>query len=154
MLALRPKTLASLLLVAIVAALGYVGSASAQDTGQINAHAAILLGANQVPAVGDLDGFGFAGISLNPAQGRICWVISASGIEPATAASLHYGEVGVVGDVVFDLTPPSGELGNSIGCTVADPALIADIAADPTNYYVNIYSAEFPSGALRGQLND
>jgi len=154
MSARRLSALSSFVLVALFATFGLFGTAAAQDSGQLKAHAAVLLGANEVPAVGDLDGFGFAGISLNPAQGRICWVISASGIEPATAASLHYGAAGVAGDVVFDLTPPSGSQSNSIGCTAADPALMADIAMNPTNYYVNIYGAEFPAGALRGQLGN
>ena len=33
-----------------------------------------------------------------------------------------------------------------------DPAILADIAAHPENYYVNLHNSRFPGGAARGQL--
>ena len=30
--------------------------------------------------------------------------------------------------------------------------VVADILANPEDYYVNVHNAEFPSGAIRGQL--
>ena len=34
----------------------------------------------------------------------------------------------------------------------ADPALLAQIVANPGQYYVNVHNARFPGGALRCQL--
>jgi hypothetical protein len=52
---------------------------------------------------------------------------------------------------VVPLTPPTS--GVSSGCTSADPNLIKAIIQHPEKYYVNVHTAEFPGGALRGQLS-
>ena len=38
------------------------------------------------------------------------------------------------------------------GCVEVDRDLAEAIAADPRGYYVNVHNAEFPGGAIRGQL--
>lgn len=111
-----------------------------------------LLGAEEVPGPGDPDGSGFAVITLNSGQGEVCWDVTVSNIAPATAAHIHSGIAGVAGPVVVTLSPPTD--GSSDGCVAADQALIKDIRKNPTNYYVNVHNAEFPAGALRGQLGD
>jgi hypothetical protein len=74
-----------------------------------------------------------------------------SGIAPATAAHIHVGAAGVAGPVVVPLAPPTG---TSSGCvTGVSPELIKAITQNPQNYYVNVHNAEFPAGALRGQLS-
>ena len=55
------------------------------------------------------------------------------------------------GDVVVELRPPT--FGVSGGCTSADPELVADIAANPSEYYVNVHNVPYPDGAIRGQLH-
>lgn len=112
---------------------------------------ATLTGAAEVPGPGDPDGSGQATITLNPGQGEICWELSVTGIAPATAAHIHVGAVDVAGPVVVGLAPPTG--GSSSGCTSADPALIKAIMKNPEQYYVNVHNAEYPAGALRGQLS-
>jgi hypothetical protein len=51
---------------------------------------------------------------------------------------------------VVPLEPPSD--GASDACAAVERELALAILHDPANYYVNVHNAEFPAGALRGQL--
>ena len=109
-----------------------------------------LTGAAEVPGPGDPDGTGQATLILLPEQGRLCYVLTAQGIAPATAAHVHAGRPGEAGPVAVTLEPPTW--GASGGCVAADPALLRAIAEDPAGYYVNVHNDEYPAGAIRGQL--
>jgi hypothetical protein len=109
-----------------------------------------LTGAAEVPGPGDPDGSGTAGITVNPGQAEICYSLEVSGIAPATAAHIHVGTVGVAGPIVVPLEPPSD--GASDACAAVDRELALAIIKDHANYYVNVHNAEYPAGALRGQL--
>lgn len=110
-----------------------------------------LTGAAEVPGPGDPDGSGTALVTLNHGQGRVCWNLTAEDIAPATAAHIHIGAAGIAGGVVVPLSPPTG--GSSSDCIDADRELIKAIIQNPENYYVNVHNAEFPAGAIRGQLS-
>ena len=133
---------ALLLTVAMTAAIAQAGGRTLTAT---------LTGAAEVPGPGDPDGSGQAAITLNAGQGEICYELSVTGIAPATAAHIHVGTADVAGPVVVALAPPTD--GTSSGCTNADPALIKAITKNPEQYYVNVHNAEWPAGALRGQLS-
>ena len=109
-----------------------------------------LSGAREVPTPGDPDGTGAARLRVNPGQGRICYVLEVSGIEPARAAHIHEAPAGVAGPVVVPLVPPT--TGSSQACAQVDRDLARDILRNPEDYYVNVHNAPFPGGALRGQL--
>jgi hypothetical protein len=53
--------------------------------------------------------------------------------------------------VVVTLSPPN-ENGASSGCTTADRRLVKDIRNNPSGFYVNVHTVEYPGGAIRGQL--
>jgi hypothetical protein len=136
------KTLLVLtLLAAIVVSIGIAHAKPSASTD--------LTGAAEVSG-GDPDGSGYALISLSPSTNRLCFDIVVKDIEPATAAHIHKGAPGVDGPVVVTLTPPSG--GESLGCVDLDADLFKDIKMHPEDYYVNVHNAEYPDGALRGQL--
>jgi hypothetical protein len=114
--------------------------------------ATTLSGAEEVPPA-DPDGTGFASITLNVGQTSVCWELSVSNIAPASAAHIHAAPAGVNGPVVVPLSAPTS--GSSSGCAEnVDPALIQAIIDSPERYYVNVHNAEFPGGAVRGQLSN
>lgn len=113
---------------------------------------ATLTGANEVGA-GDPDGYGRAEISISDTLGQVCWELSdITGIGPITAAHVHRGAVGVNGPPVFTLRQ-SNE-GRWQGCTDASEWTQDRIEGNPSAFYVNVHTAEFPNGAIRGQLID
>lgn len=120
---------------------------------------ASLSGANEVPGPGDADGVGVADIQIAARGGALCFSIAVEGIGlPGTAAHIHAGATGVAGDPVVTLEAPtafgSGTTGIASGClTKLDGSMLRDIARNPDQYYVNVHNAEFPGGALRGQLS-
>ena len=153
---MKQRRLFATLMLAAIAALAIAGPASAaklggvgdQRSGQLTT---TLTGAQEVPVPGDPDGRGFATVTVNPGQGLVCYELSVSGIEAATAAHIHEAPVNVAGPVVVDLQPPTD--GSSSGCVEVDRAEAKDILKNPADYYVNVHNVEFPGGALRGQLS-
>jgi CHRD domain len=142
------------LTVAAAAAIGAVaiGDASAVDADfGVRGLATVMTGAAERPGPGDPDGFGFAGLLVNPGRGRICYALAVRHIALATAAHIHVGAEDVAGPVVVGLDAPNAR-GFSANCANVDPALAAAIAETPANYYVNVHTADFPAGAVRGQL--
>lgn len=112
---------------------------------------AVLLGSNEVPNMGDPDGSGTFEMTINPGQGTLTYELDVTGIEPATMAHIHRGEAGVAGGVVVTLIPPTD--GSSSGTISISKALAKEIMKNPEAYYVNVHNAEYPGGALRGQLS-
>ena len=138
----------------LVLAAGLAGSAAAEPLAGSQQGgrplATTLTGEAEVPVPGDPDGTGTARLILNPGQEQICYELVVSGIAPATAAHIHEAPAGSAGDVVVGLAAPTD--GSSSGCVHLDRAEILDILRSPEDYYVNVHNAEFPGGALRGQL--
>ena len=112
-----------------------------------------MSGAEEAPGPGDPDGSGFASFTVNAGQGVICYSLSVENIDPAVAAHIHIGAVGVPGPVVVPLNPPTS--GTSSGCAEGvSRELALDLITNPTAYYVNVHNPAFPAGAVRGQLGD
>lgn len=109
-----------------------------------------LSGAQEVPGPGDLDGRGRAEITIVDATDNVCFDPKVRAIAPATAAHIHRGRMGVAGPPVVPLSPPID--GERDGCVATSGALADEIKANPSDFHVNIHSAEFPNGAVRGQL--
>jgi hypothetical protein len=146
------RLIAPIALVTALAAV-LVLSAAALGHGQSRGglkKATIMKGRYEVPPA-DPDGLGHALIRLKPATSQVCWRLWARRIAPATASHIHRGARGVNGPIVVPLTPPT--TGRSAGCVAADPALIDEIRLHPGRFYVNVHNADFPGGAIRGQLH-
>ncbi len=132
--------LLAILAAVLVPALAVAGS---RQDGELKA---ALSGKTEVPA-GHPTGTGTAEVTLEAA--RVCWEIRTRGIGKAAAAHIHKAAPGKAGPVVV----PFGAAYKAKGCTAAPAAAIRAIRARPAAYYVNVHTAKFPAGAVRGQLS-
>ena len=109
-----------------------------------------LGGTSEVPGPGDPDGRGTAEVSIVGRFDRLCYELTVHNIDPATAAHIHRGAAGVAGPPVVVLDAPSD--GESTGCMRLESGLASEIERNPAGFYVNVHTAAFPAGAIRGQL--
>ena len=120
------------------------GSAAPASAAREPVHlGAVLVGGTEVEP-GDPDGYGLADVRVS--AGEVCWKITVSEVAPIAAAHIHAGPRGVNGPVVVPLEPFAG------GCTDVPRRTSRFIADYPSEWYVNVHNAEYPTGALRGQL--
>lgn len=109
-----------------------------------------LVGAQEVPGPGDPDGSGTARITADATTNTICFELTVQAISAPTAAHIHQAPRGRAGPPVLTLDAPTG--GRSRGCIDVARNLAAAIIARPADYYVNVHTADYPEGAVRGQL--
>ncbi|GAB2813754.1 CHRD domain-containing protein [Ferruginibacter profundus] len=107
---------------------------------------ATLTGASEVPANASA-ATGTATLTFNTVTKVFTVTVTYSGVT-ANNGHIHKGAAGSNGSVIF----PFSGLTSPIGYTSA--ALDATQEGDLNNnlYYVNIHSAAFPAGEIRGQL--
>jgi len=110
---------------------------------------ATLAGANETGG-GDTDGSGKFSADVDADSGDFCFKLSGSRIDPPTAAHVHTGAAGTDGPPVITLQVTGDD---SDECVAVEPDTLKAILAAPANYYVNIHTAPFPKGAVRGQLS-
>jgi len=109
-----------------------------------------MTGAAEVPGPGAEKAMGEATLSFDSEKNQVCYMLHAMGSDAPTMAHIHKGAAGAAGGVVVALTAPAD--GISQGCAAVAPDVLADIVAHPADYYVNVHSAAFPKGAMRGQI--
>ena len=113
---------------------------------------------------GDPDGRGTAAFSVEEGrQGsiKICYIIRVDDIGTPTAVQLRFAGYGQNGPILLKLKPPkSGTNGSSSECIAfgggVRSALVNRLFRlffNPLGFYINVQTAEFPGGALRGQIN-
>ena len=137
-----------------VGSLNYIRSAQTP-------YVARLLGANEVPTAGPTTGVGAAAFTfdfIDATHTQVCWDLSYSGITTATQAHIHRGAAGqngppVVPDplVAISLLPLGAN--SASGCAAIDPALVTEITTNPSGFYVDVHTSDFPAGAIRGQMS-
>jgi CHRD domain len=151
----RRGAIAAMILTSLATVLVLAGASDAGSTGTakktIKLRAA-LSGANEVPPA-DPDGSGTANVKLKKDKGKVCFKISFSGIENPIMGHIHQGPAGVNGEIkVLFFDAPAGVASPVSGCVEAKRSLIKKIAKHPNQWYVNLHTPGFPSGAIRGQL--
>jgi len=107
---------------------------------------ATLNGASEVPSTPST-ATGDATLTFNETTNIFMIIVNYSGVD-ATAGHIHKGSTTEAGGVVF----PFGQLAPPI--TYTSPPLNSTQKADlfANLYYVNIHSAAYPAGEIRGQL--
>lgn len=99
---------------------------------------------------GDMDGSGLVKLNVDPDMKQVCYDFALSNLATPLMAHIHKGSALRNGPSVVTLfTGPGGDLDN---CVIWSKKLLAEIVSNPSNFYVNLYTTEFPDGALRGQL--
>jgi hypothetical protein len=142
---MRIGRLAALLIVPALAAISAT-PATASD-GVVNLYAR-LNGHNEIGPTfatggGDRDGAGVAHVKVLAT--KVCWSYRTQRIGTPVAAHIHAGVAGSNGPVVVPLAAGSG-------CVDISRDLARSIKAHPGRYYLNVHTAAFPGGAIRGQL--
>ena len=106
----------------------------------------VLSGSSEVPPNVSVN-TGSTSVSINATTGAITWntlstipVGSVPGYHIHEARALANGPVRVNFNAAYS------------GTVVVTPALAASIIANPADFYVNLHTAAFPGGELRGQL--
>lgn len=109
---------------------------------------ATLTGAAETPP-GKPGGTGGFTVTVDPETNDFCYSLWADGIGKPTMAHLHSGAAGASGPpvITLDVTGKDDD-----ECLAVDKEKLDPIVANPSAYYVNVHTAEFPGGAVRGQL--
>jgi hypothetical protein len=138
---------------ASVAALAGTAQARVQDD---------VAGRTVAIALSGPGGSGTAVFTVNPGLGIVCYTIDVTltteGDVPAEpgagvgAAHIHVLPSGAIFiDLEAEFVPSDGGFTAS-NCISVDREAILTIFANPENFYVNVHSLEFPSGAVRGNF--
>jgi CHRD domain len=108
----------------------------------------VKLTATLHPAAPATTGSGSATVTIQLGKKQLCFTLTVSGLTDVTAAHIHRGSTGAI---VVPLTAPT--TGTSSGCVTVEKALLQEILASPEAFYVNVHTAAFPNGQIRGDLS-
>jgi hypothetical protein len=127
------------------AALPAIGIGATAEKGTVTAK---MTGKAEVPDKGAPGATGKASLTVDTSTGKICWTFAnVKGIDKPMASHIHEAGKGKPGPVVV----PLGNTYKAKGCTTSKNEA-RDVLEHPGEYYVNIHTAKYPNGAVRGQL--
>jgi hypothetical protein len=158
MIARQKLLLSSLALVAFTLAgcasnsRGPAGSAGGSPPTSVQVYTATLSPAEEVPPAAESKGTGTAEVRVNTNTNELTWKVTYSGMTgPVTAGHIHGPAArGANAGVVIPFANLSGTGPTAEGKATITPAQYGDLAAGL--YYVNLHTAKYPGGELRGQL--
>ncbi|WP_158597852.1 CHRD domain-containing protein [Noviherbaspirillum saxi] len=113
----------------------------------LRAFNAILIGAEQVPPTAS-NAFGTAIVTVNRDSGAMVASIVTTGLNDGEA-HLHLGAPGTAGPAQFALTRGQGA---TVWLASAVLTEAQWLALRSGNFYIDVHSATFPNGEIRGQL--
>ena len=137
-------------LLAVALALSALGPAGAQEYKVL---ATNLYGEGSVGGGASEEGTGDFDGEIDFARVRLCYYLEYFDIDSPTEAHIHRGEEDdESGPVVLNLPLPD-EPGDE-ACVEAPVEVLIAIAEQPAGHYVDVHTAEYPEGAIRGQLRE
>jgi Cu/Zn superoxide dismutase len=141
--------------ISIVALLASVSHHAVTAAGPVTL-TATLAGSNSVPPVPST-ATGSATITVDTATNTVHYSVQFSGLSSGlTASHIHQGAAGTNGPVVvpFAIGTAAGQTSGSFSGdnTTAPMTIVAELASNPSAFYVNVHSTTFPAGEIRGQL--
>ncbi len=116
---------------------------------------AYLTGAAERPGPGDPDALGLALITIDDAANQLCLAMVWDRVDGTLSGlHIHLAPPEARGPIAVPFaTPPTGSNRTFQCVTVANEAVLDDIAENPEKYYINLHSTPlYPGGAIRGQL--
>ena len=150
MIARKILTVGAVLSVLSVGATAAVASAApTSKTFVINA-----VGSNEMGKGDSMSGAYAKGtITVNTLKHDVCYEITTHDLKNITMSHIHLGKKGVEGNVVVTLNVMDFNLKAMGHACVTVPARTAkQIFANPTGYYFNVHTKQYPNGAVRAQL--
>ncbi len=145
------RTKNSAALGATILALGACTTAQDATVGFVETSYDAQLTGAAVAGTGDPDGSATAQITITDNTDAVCYnVWNVRGIGAAGDAHIHRGRAGENGPVIAPLQRADGAGWN--GCIESSQLTAEMLRADPGMFYVQIHTAEYPAGAIRGQL--
>jgi CHRD domain len=149
----RSKLLLGLLVLGVAALAVPALSVAGKNTVEVTAK---LKGNNEVPGPGDDNGKGEVQVRLKAKKEKVCFNLEIRKLDGASAAHIHKGgpdDAGPVKVLLFEADPPVSGDGAYEGCVEnVKKKLVKRIGKNPEKFYVNVHNADYPDGAIRGQL--
>jgi hypothetical protein len=131
------------------------GTATTYEYG--HAQFSVQLTGDAVRDGGDRDGDAVARLDLDPANERICYVITWRGLDgDVTDFHIHAAPRHSDGPVFVDLFNDrriDGDRNTMAECVHSNRSKIRDIIDEPSDYYLMLHTTRHHAGALRGQLD-
>ena len=137
----------------LLAALGgtmMLAGAGTTGTALAATHFRAVLNGDNVPGAADTDGWGRARIGIHHDTHELCTDLEVRSIGRVTSAQIYRGVPGGAGEPVSRIERPDDN--DSWDCKQVGEALAQEIESNPSAFYVEVRTEEFPNGAIRGQL--
>jgi hypothetical protein len=130
-----------------IIALSFVSCDKDEDTVIANVtYEATLKGSNEVPSNASV-AIGLATLTYNP-NNKLFTIVVTHNLAAVTGGHIHKGATGINGEVVFPFLSTTSPIDyTSVALTAGQ---LSDLNAGL--YYVNLHTASFPNGEIRGQL--
>lgn len=141
---------------AMTASLALAGCATLEEAAVeavAETHRATLTGAEVVTSQGDPDGFARAELSVSDELDQICYDVNGlRNLAPITSLTINRGAPGTVGPAIVRVDRANE--GGWKNCVSRSEWLESSFEYAPGAFYIQVSTAEFPNGAIRGQFRD